>query len=71
MTDYRKEVKLTSTGLIFASVYLYKDGEDIECVGHKSFLSPLFRDNREQRLKKAHKWADNTIELAKEYEVRK
>lgn len=71
MTDYRKEIRLTSTGMVLANVFYCKDGNLTECVGSEMFVGGVFFKNREKNLKKAHKWADSIIELAKKYEVRK
>lgn len=64
MSEYRKEIQLTPSGMVIARVYR----RDISS-GY-SFFHGLF-DNTEKRFQKAHKWADNLIELCEKYEINK
>ena len=69
--EYRKQIGLTSTGMVMVSVYFCKNGEDIECIGRNNYSGGVFSHDREKSLIKAHNWADGTIKLAEKYEERK
>jgi hypothetical protein len=64
--NYKKRITLDDGYFVFAAVFLCSDGIPIERKDHKFFLL-LF--GKQIAFKRAHKWADKTIELLIKNEV--
>lgn len=64
--NYRKDIEVTSTGMVVAKV-MDSDGR----VKGLEFFSAFIRTNKavEKQCKKAHKWADERIAICKRQEV--
>ena len=73
--EYDKDVHIMFTGMAYAGVYVYENGECIERVNYKLCAAsiPLFNGIKrtERALKKAHKWADDLIKIAEAGESRR
>jgi hypothetical protein len=63
MSDYRKQIQITFTGMVVAKVFFKKDRP----VGLQ-FYNSIF-DSKKRRFLKAHKWADQHIKLCEDYET--
>lgn len=68
VAEYRKEIQISSTGMVIAHVYAYAaDGYQLRCTG-LAFFDGLF-DSIERRAEKAHAWADKRIALCVKHEA--
>lgn len=68
---YSKTVEITDTGSVYASVYAHaKDGHKLRRVGLNMYHQMFNIQSRiEKSAKKAHKWADDYIEMCERQEV--
>lgn len=65
---YSKTIEISDTYMVIASVHAHaEDDHTLRRVGVEFFFSPF--SSLENRCKKAHKWADNHIEICKANEV--
>jgi hypothetical protein len=67
MSEYKKYVEVTDTGMVIASVYFGDNRKGVE------FFSSLFGSNKsiEKRCRRAHKWADERIKVCARQERNK
>lgn len=62
MSNYRKEIILSDTGMVIAEVF-----NGARRCGLKFFDNPFV--TKENKFIKAHEWADGHIKLCRQYEV--
>lgn len=69
MNKYRKQIEITHTGMVIASVYRVKAGVE-EKVG-LNFFSPFISTIKsiENKAILAHKWADDYIKMCERQET--